>query len=148
MSRYSKDHKFSEKIANCFRDLKIYEFVNPIDSYPWGGRNRIIGRIRVFEKYLNPEDVVYARWHDMQAAKHMSKMDHLTQEPGIQYLNKIMDERSNGKFWDEIIQISKTLPTVMEYAEQHYGYTLPRMSPSARRAQFRLIINNNKKDEM
>lgn len=147
MSRYSTDHKFSEKIALCFRDLRLYEFVNPIKSYPWGGRNRIIGRIRVFEKYLKPEDVAYARWHHMQAAKTMSEQELYFQEPGVQYLNKIMDERSNGKFWDEIEEVAKSQPTVMEYAEQHYGFVRQRMSPSARRAQFRLIISPRFNDQ-
>jgi hypothetical protein len=127
MSRYSQDHKFSKAIAECFRDIGEYQFVNPIDSYPWGGRNRVIGRIRVFEKYLQPEDTLKARWLQQQAVAAAPK-DWEARDVGIVYLNKLMDERSGGKYIQEMSAIAQGLPSVMEYAEKEWGPTPGQLS--------------------
>ena len=117
MTTYSQDHKFSKVVSEAFRDIGNYEFVNPISSQPWGGRNRVIGRIRVFEKYLEGEDVIQARWLQMQAVA-ANPDDWRARDVGIEYLNKLMHERSNGTFWQEMEDIAKGLPSVIEYAEQ------------------------------
>jgi len=117
MTTYTQDHKFSKVVSEAFRDIGNYEFVNPISSQPWGGRNRVIGRIRVFEKYLEAEDVIQARWLQMQAVA-ANPDDWRARDVGIEYLNKLMHERSNGTFWQEMEDIAKSLPSVMEYAEQ------------------------------
>jgi hypothetical protein len=122
MQPYSKDHKFSKVIAECFRDIGEYQFVNPIDSYPWGGRNRVIARIRVFEKYLQPEDVLKARWLQQQAVAADPK-DWAARDTGIVYLNQLLAERSGGKYLEELTAIARSLPSVMEYAEAEWGPT-------------------------
>jgi len=120
MSQYSMDHKFSQVVSECFRDIGEHQFVNPIDSYPWGGRNRIIGRIRVFEKYLKPEDVLHARWLQNQAMQ-SNPNDWRSREVGIEYVNRLMQERSGGTFEQEMDDIANAQPSVMEYAKQEYG---------------------------
>jgi hypothetical protein len=133
MQPYSQDHKFSKTISECFRDIGEYQFVNPIDSYPWGGRNRVIARIRVFEKYLQPEDVLKARWLQQQAIAAVAPnptpgrgttIDGMrARETGIVYINKLLEERSDGKYMDEMSALSQGLPSVMEYAEAAWGPT-------------------------
>lgn len=142
---YSEDHSFSQAISECFCELGEYQFVNPVSSYPWGGRSRIIARIAIFEKYLKPEDVLHAVWLQRQAALDAPN-DWRSKEVGIEYLNKIMGERSRGTFWDELNAIAKSLPTVMDYAEAEYGPGMraalaesKRKEVKQRRSEMRLV---------
>lgn len=138
MTQFTTDHKFSEKISRCFADMGVWDFINPISSQPWGGRNRVIARIRVFEKYLEPADVLQARWIHRQAKVNHPK-DWRFDDKGVEYLNSLMLERSGGKFWDEMVEIAKDLPSVMDYAKKEYGYPTSAEFARMRRAKMQLV---------
>lgn len=138
MAQFTTDHKFSEKISRCFADMGVWDFINPISSQPWGGRNRVIARIHVFEKYLEPADVLQALWIHQQA-KLNNPTDWRFHDKGIEHLNSLMLERSGGKFWDEMTEIAKDLPSVMDYAKKEYGYPTSAEFARMRRAQMHLV---------
>jgi hypothetical protein len=137
MERYSQDHKFSKAVSECFAAIGEHMFVNPISSQPWGGRNRVIARMKVFEKYLRPEDITHAHWLQKQALQKASG-DWRSREVGIEYLNKVMGERSNGTFWDEIASLQASGPTLFEYVEAEFG-PHPSTTPAGRRAAMHVV---------
>jgi len=138
MKQFTTDHKFSEQVSKHFAEMGVWDFVNPISSQPWGGRNRIIARIRVFEKYLEPADVLQALWIHRQA-KLGHPNDWQFSEKGLEHLNSLMLERSGGKFWDEMADIAKGLPSVMDYAKEEYGYPSPAQFVQMRRAAMHVV---------
>lgn len=137
MERFSPEHKFSKAISECLAELGEHQFLNGSDTYPWGGRNRIIARIAIFDKYLQPEDVLHAHWLQQQSLQ-KAPQDWRSMEVGIEYLNKVMDERSNGKFWDEMDALQQSGPTLFGYIEQAYGKPTW-ATPAGRRAVMHVV---------
>jgi hypothetical protein len=137
MDQFSQEHKFSKTVSECFAAMGEHQFLNGSRAYPWGGRNRIIARIHVFNKYLEPEDVLHAHWLQQQATQKAPK-DWRSSEVGIEYLNKVMGERSNGTFQAEMDAIQAAGPTLCGYVEAEFG-PHPSTTPAARRARMRLV---------
>lgn len=137
MEQFSQEHKFSKTVSECLAAMEEHQFLHGSESYPWGGRNRIIARIVVFDKYLEPEDVLHAHWLQLQALQQAPK-DWRSREVGIEYLNKVMDERSNGTFRAEMDEIQKAGPTLFDYIEKTFG-PHPSTTPAARRARMHVV---------
>lgn len=137
MNPFSPEHKFSKTVSECFAAIGEHQFLKGSASYPWGGRNRQIARIHVLNKYLEPEDVLHAHWLQQQAVQKDPK-DWRSTEVGIEYLNKVMDERSGGTFRAEIEAIQAEGLTLCGYMEQEFG-PHPSTTPAARRARMRLV---------
>lgn len=135
MAQFTADHKFSKVVAQCFADMGLYDFINPISSQPWGGRSRIVARIRIYETYLNSDDVFRARWMHSQA-KLAHQNDWRFDDVGIEYLNSLMEERSAGKWREEMTALSNALPTAMGYALE--AWPLPTSDEYARMRRARM----------
>lgn len=133
MERFSTEHKFSKAVSECFAAMGEHQFINASTTYPWGGRNRIIARIAIFNKYLEAEDVLHAHWLQLQALQ-AAPEDWRSRDVGIEYLNKVMDERSDGKFREEMAELQEAGPTLFEYVEGAFG-PHPSTTPAARRAR-------------
>ena len=128
---FSTDHRFSESESKAFAEMGEFQFINPISSYPWGGRSGKVARIRIFEKYLQTDDIFEALWRQRTALNQWDKKTpmHIITDIGIVHLNKIMDERSNNGFRLEIDNLARSLPTAWEY--QVEAHQLPVMSKNS-----------------
>jgi len=111
-------HQYSPKIAELFTKIGEYDFFNSIESQPWSSRNRVIAKQIVYQKYITPEDIVKAYWHQLEAKK-VDPSWH-SDGAGAGYIKELLAERSNGRWNDEISELMKDMPTVMEYASAFY----------------------------
>lgn len=142
---YTTDHSFSKAVSECFAELGDWSFVNPISCQPWGGRNSVVARIRICEKYLTTEDVFYARWLRQQAMAKDSGWE--SRDIGMAYLSQVMNERSGDKWIQEMAAIAKGLPSVMDYAEAHFGLPTSAHFAQSRRASFKVIEGSGAFDD-
>lgn len=146
MDQFSQEHKFSKAVSECFAAMGEHQFLNGSRAYPWGGRNRIIARIQVFNKYLEPEDVLRAHWLQQQAMQKAPEDWVHNSEVGIVQLNKVMDERSHGTFRAEMEAIQKAGPSLFDYIEGEFG-PHPSTTPAGRRAAMRMVPAPSSKPE-
>jgi hypothetical protein len=137
MDQFSQEHKFSKAVSECFEAIGEPQFLHGSTNHPWGGRNRVVARIQVFNKYLEPEDVLHAHWLQKQALQ-KAPDDWYSTEVGIVHLNKVMEERSNGTFRAEMAAIQAAGPTLIGYIEREFG-PHPSTTPAGRRAAMRLV---------
>lgn len=137
VARYSPDHKFSEVVSECFGEIGEHMFRNPISSYPWGGRNRVIARIKVFEKYLKGDDVITATWMQRQAV--LKDSSWRGREVGIEYLITLLDERSAGQWREEMDLLQAALPTLLDYMKAEWGYPTAEQFATWRRAKMHVV---------
>ena len=110
--------QYSPKIAELFTKIGEYDFFNSIDSQPWSIRNRVIAKQIVYQKYITPEDVVKAYWHQLEAKK--ADPSWHSDHAGAIYIKELLAERSNGRWSVEMSDLMKDMPTVMEYARAFY----------------------------
>jgi hypothetical protein len=145
MARFTSDHKFSRVVSQCFADMGLYDFINPISSQPWGGRSRTVARIRVYEKYLTPDDVLHARWIHRQA-----KLAHPREwqfgDKGIEYINTLLDERSAGGWHEEMEALAKSLPTAMGYAMEAWPLPSSQEFARMRRAKMHIVPSSSQSE--
>lgn len=142
MTTYSKDHKFSKLASEQFAEIGHWDFVNPISVQPWGSRSQVVARIRIFEKYLTDDDVHQAFWVLQQAVKQQPN-DYNAKDAGLVFLNQLLDERSSGKFWEEMKTLAKSLPTQMQYADAYYGVPSSNEIAKARRARIAIVSDSS-----
>jgi len=136
--------EFSKAAVEAFRKLGEHVFSNPAESYPWGGRARMLARRVVLQKYLTNEDVIQAAWIHEQSKR--NDPDWFGKDAGMGHLAKLMDERSNGRWREEQDAVSKAAPTAMEYVraehadvEQYFVDQLKRENVQERRAAMHIV---------
>jgi hypothetical protein len=142
MNTYSNDHKFSKLASEQFAEIGHWDFVNPILVQPWGSRSQVVARIRIFEKYLTDDDVHQAFWVLQQAVK-QNPNDYNAKDAGLVFLNQLLEERSAGKFWEEMKVLAKSLPTPMQYADEHFGVPSSNEIAKAQRAQMAIVTDSS-----
>lgn len=144
MNHLSDAHKFSSQAVACLRAIGDYVFHNPLQTVPWGGRQHVLGRRYILQKYLTNEDLLQAYWVQETAKRTDPQWRHT--EPGLSHLSKLLRERSGGLWQQEQAEYQKTTPSQAEYMEQEWGQESRRASAQyrkdaalRRRAVFELV---------
>lgn len=117
------DHHFSDKVVNAFEEIGDYDFLNPVDNQPWSTRSRVIAKQRIYEKYLLPQDIFKAVWHQRKARNSKGANFETPYYWGQQYIKEILNQRSKGNWKEEMANLIQSLPSVTDYAMQFYGIT-------------------------
>lgn len=129
------DHSFPKHAIKAFEVTGEYLFSHPISSQPWSVRSQRIAKQRIFEKYLTVDDIMKAAWLQKQSDGKPQTIQ--SEYTGCAYLNSLLDERSQGLWRSEMQDLAKTLPTVLDYAQEEYG-EIP-SKPSHRPAVLSLV---------
>jgi len=119
MNAIEDQFTFSEEAIRCFKTIGVHEFSNPLSSHPWGGRAHVLKRRYILQKYLTNEDVIRARWIHQRVRR--ADSDWFAKDPGMSYLAGVMDERSEGRWREEVEDFGKQLPNVVDYMEEEWG---------------------------
>lgn len=123
----SKIVSLDSKRKDIFEDSdtkKAWEKVDVGMSQPVADRFSTISRDEaqreIYKKYLTKADILEAARKVDEAEGSFNK-----QMAGKEHINKVLDERSEGKWLEEWDALRKKGPTEMERAEEYYGETAP-----------------------
>jgi hypothetical protein len=138
--------KYSPAIVKCWQMLG-YPWWNEdyVKLYPWGGRSSLIARMRVFEKYIEPDDVLAAVWIHLRSKN--SDPEWSRKEAGACHIGGLMRERSGGGWHEEAARLAEELPSVLGYMEQVWGEGTRAAMAEHRRAQFRVVEDDDACEE-
>lgn len=104
-------------------------------------RNHYIARQAIFKKYLLPEDIAKAAW--ICAKDNREHPEWNNTYSGIEYLNILLTERSQGRYLDEIKEIENSLPPPLGTDKGAAGFPMPaliaEMRAQKKRDQFVVI---------
>lgn len=114
------DHLFSERVAKAFNEIGEYDFSNLVEHQPWSIRSRVIAKQRVYEKYINPEDVYRAIMLQRNTRNTPGTNFKTPYYWGQQYIKEVLEEKSGGTWIAEVSSLMKELPTVFEYAKDYF----------------------------
>jgi len=119
--------KLDSKRKDLFEDpdtKKAWEKVDVEMSQPVADRFSTISRDEaqreIYKKYLTKADILEAARKVDETEGSFNK-----QMAGKEHINKVLDERSEGKWLQEWDALRKKGPTEMERAEEYYGETSP-----------------------
>ncbi len=138
--------KYSRAIVKCWQILGYpWWSEGYVELYPWGGRSSLIARMRVFEKYIEPDDVLAAVWIHLRSKA--SDPDWSRKEAGACHIGGLMRDRSGGGWHEESARLAEELPSVLDYMEQAWGEGTRAAMAVHRRAQFRVVADDDAGEE-
>lgn len=133
------DHHFSDAVVKAFISIGDYDFFNKIENSCWSTRSRQIAKQRMYEKYIKPEDVFKAAWLQKKARNTPGGNFKAPYYWGNAYIKEVLEERSQGRYSEEMSALMKTLPTTFEYAVEECGEAYTFESPVV---ELKLVISN------
>lgn len=133
------DHHFSDAVVKAFISIGDYDFFNKIENSCWSTRSRRIAKQRMYEKYIKPEDVFKAAWLQKQARNTPGGTFESPYYWGNRYIKEVLQDRSQGRYSEEMSALMKTLPTTFEYAIEECGEAYTFESPVV---ELKLVISN------
>ena len=96
--------------------------------------------MRVFEKYIEPDDVLVAVWIHLRSKN--SDPEWSRKEAGACHIGGLMRERSGDGWHEEVARLEKELPSVLGYMEQAWGEGTRAVMADHRRTQFRVVAGD------
>ena len=138
--------KLDSKRKDLFEDpdtKKAWEKVDVEMSQPVTDRFSTISRDEaqreIYKKYLTKADILEAARKVDEAEGNFNK-----QMAGKEHINKILDEKSDGKWLKEWDALRKKGPTEMERAEEYYGETSPDNRSAGEKASDTMRVNKER----
>ena len=112
------DFKFSEQARKSFEQMRLTQLSANLQTHGFGSIKRSLAMKVVYEKYLTDADVIKGG-HIQQYANDLR--DSRLEDAGREFLEKLLDLRSDGNWRWEMSRYEMNLPSREDYAQLRHN---------------------------
>ena len=115
------DFKFSEQARQCFEQMHLTQLSVNLQTHGYGSIKRSLAMKVIYEKYLTDADAIKGGQIQRYAN---DQRDSRLEDAGREFLEKLLDARSQGSWRWEMGQLEQNLPSREDYIQLRHDSEL------------------------